>query len=54
MWSLAWPWMLLALPLPLIVRKLMSPVRATLTVDVSGSLLLTATLPVSVPMLLGV
>ena len=26
MWSLAWPWMLLALPLPLLVRKLMSPV----------------------------
>ena len=29
MWSLAWPWMLLALPLPLIVRKLMSPVIGT-------------------------
>jgi Ca-activated chloride channel family protein len=26
MWSLAWPWMLLALPLPLIVRKLLPPV----------------------------
>ena len=26
MWSLAWPWMRLALPLPLIVRALMSPV----------------------------
>ena len=26
MWSLAWPWMLLALPLPLLVRALMSPV----------------------------
>ena len=26
MWSLAWPWMLLALPLPLLVRKLMTPV----------------------------
>lgn len=25
MWSLAWPWMLLALPLPLLVRKLMAP-----------------------------
>lgn len=28
MWSLAWPWMLLALPLPLIVRKLLPPVSA--------------------------
>ena len=28
MWSLAWPWMLLALPLPLLVRKLMAPVSA--------------------------
>jgi Ca-activated chloride channel family protein len=26
MWSLAWPWMLLALPLPLVVRALMPPV----------------------------
>lgn len=26
MWSLAWPWMLLALPLPLLVRKLLPPV----------------------------
>ena len=26
MWSLAWPWMLLALPLPLLVRYLMPPV----------------------------
>ena len=26
MWSLAWPWMLLALPLPLLVRAIMSPV----------------------------
>ena len=26
MWSLAWPWMLLALPLPLIVRALLPPV----------------------------
>ncbi|MBT8083736.1 MAG: VWA domain-containing protein [Woeseia sp.] len=25
MWSLAWPWMLLLTPLPLLVRKLMSP-----------------------------
>jgi len=29
MWSLAWPWMLLALPLPLLVRKLMPPVVGT-------------------------
>jgi Ca-activated chloride channel family protein len=29
MWSLAWPWMLLALPLPLLVRKLMAPVSAS-------------------------
>ena len=29
MWSLAWPWMLLALPLPLIVRALMAPVMGT-------------------------
>jgi len=29
MWSLAWPWMLLALPLPLLIRKLMSPVSGT-------------------------
>ena len=29
MWSLAWPWMLLALPLPLIVRALMPPVIGT-------------------------
>ena len=28
MWSLAWPWMLLALPLPLLVRWLMSPASA--------------------------
>ena len=27
MWSLAWPWVLLALPLPLLVRKLLSPSR---------------------------
>ena len=26
MWSLAWPWMLLALPLPLVVRMLMEPI----------------------------
>lgn len=26
MWSLAWPWMLLALPLPLLVRKFLPPV----------------------------
>jgi Ca-activated chloride channel family protein len=26
MWSLAWPWMLLALPLPLVVRALLPPV----------------------------
>ena len=26
MWSLAWPWMLAALPLPLLVRYLMPPV----------------------------
>jgi len=29
MWSLAWPWMLLALPLPLLVRKLVPPVVGT-------------------------
>ncbi len=29
MWSLAWPWMLLALPLPFIVRALMPPVVGT-------------------------
>ena len=29
MWSLAWPWMLLLLPLPLAVRKLLKPARAT-------------------------
>lgn len=29
MWSLAWPWMLLALPLPLLIRKLMPPVVGT-------------------------
>ena len=29
MWSLAWPWMLLALPLPILVRKFMQPVHAT-------------------------
>ncbi|MBT8077372.1 MAG: VWA domain-containing protein [Gammaproteobacteria bacterium] len=29
MWSIAWPWMLLALPLPILVRKFMSPVTAT-------------------------
>jgi Ca-activated chloride channel family protein len=29
MWSLAWPWMLLALPLPLLVRKLLPPAVAT-------------------------
>ena len=27
MWSLAWPWVLLALPLPLLVRKLLPPSR---------------------------
>ena len=27
MWSLAWPWVLLALPLPLIVRALLPEVR---------------------------
>ena len=26
MYSLAWPWMLLALPLPFVVRAVMSPV----------------------------
>ena len=26
MWTLAWPWMLLALPLPLLVRRLLTPV----------------------------
>ena len=26
MWSLAWPWVLLALPLPLLVRAILSPV----------------------------
>jgi Ca-activated chloride channel family protein len=29
MWSLAWPWMLLALPLPWLVRKLFPPVVAS-------------------------
>ena len=29
MWALAWPWMLLALPLPLLVRYLMPPVVGT-------------------------
>ncbi len=29
MWSLAWPWMLLALPLPLLARVLLSPVTDT-------------------------
>lgn len=29
MWSLAWPWMLLALPLPLLIRKMMPPVIGT-------------------------
>lgn len=29
MWSLAWPWMLLALPLPLLIRKLMPAVVGT-------------------------
>lgn len=29
MWSLAWPWMLLALPLPLLVRRLLPPVSGT-------------------------
>jgi Ca-activated chloride channel family protein len=29
MWSLAWPWMVLALPLPLLVRKVFPPVMAT-------------------------
>jgi Ca-activated chloride channel family protein len=29
MWSLAWPWMLLALPLPLLVRMLLPPVLGT-------------------------
>lgn len=28
MWSLAWPWMLLALPLPLLVRRVMEPASA--------------------------
>ena len=29
MWSLAWPWMLLALPLPLLVRAMLPPVTET-------------------------
>ncbi len=29
MWSLAWPWMLLALPLPLLARAMLSPVTET-------------------------
>jgi len=29
MWSLAWPWMLAALPLPLLVRKLVAPAAGT-------------------------
>ena len=29
MWSLAWPWMLLALPLPLLVRRFMTPAGGT-------------------------
>ena len=29
MWSLAWPWMMLALPLPLLVRNFMSPAVGT-------------------------
>ncbi len=29
MWSLAWPWMLLALPLPLLARAILSPVADT-------------------------
>lgn len=29
MWSLAWPWMLLALPLPLVVRAMLSPAAET-------------------------
>ncbi len=29
MWSLAWPWMLLALPLPLLARTFLSPVAET-------------------------
>lgn len=29
MWSFAWPWMLAVLPLPIIVRKLMSPAAGT-------------------------
>ncbi len=29
MWSLAWPWMLLALPLPVLVRAILSPVTET-------------------------
>ena len=29
MWSLAWPWMLLALPLPLLARAMLSPVTDT-------------------------
>ncbi len=29
MWSLAWPWMLLVLPLPLLARALLSPVTET-------------------------
>ena len=29
MWTLGWPWMLLALPLPLLVRAIVSPVTAT-------------------------
>jgi len=29
MWSLAWPWMLAALPLPMLVRKLVAPAAGT-------------------------
>ncbi len=29
MWSLAWPWMLAALPLPLLARKFMSPLTGS-------------------------
>ncbi len=29
MWSLAWPWMLLLLPLPLLVRRMLAPVTGT-------------------------
>ncbi|MEE8108344.1 MAG: BatB protein, partial [Gammaproteobacteria bacterium] len=29
MWSLAWPWMFLASPLPLLARAILSPVTET-------------------------